>query len=153
MLIQSINDHTSYVTRNPHLGSTATHCQSFRHTALSKTANTLPLQTPWWGRIYLAMGARSELSFSRLHPCISATNSSEQLKILYRACKLKPYKKTACGVPNMSWVMWALDYQIYALAAIDAEDIIFQAQLHLIAINRKPSQKYPKVDHRWDHFE
>jgi hypothetical protein len=29
----------------------------------------------------------------------------------------------------MSWVMWALDYQIYALAAIDAEGIIFQAQL------------------------
>jgi len=25
--------------------------------------------------------------------------------------------------------------------------------LHLIAINRKPSQKNPEVDHRWDHFE
>jgi hypothetical protein len=25
--------------------------------------------------------------------------------------------------------------------------------LHLIAINRKPSQKNPKVDHCWNHFE
>jgi hypothetical protein len=50
------------------------------------------------GGLYLTLGARSYLSFSRLHPCISATNSSEQVKILYRACKLKPYKKTACGV-------------------------------------------------------
>jgi len=44
-----------------------------------------------------------------------------------------------------------LDYQIDALATIDVEGIILQAQL--IAINRKPSQKNPEVDHRWDHFE
>lgn len=77
-----INHHTFLCYTRPSFGvdshslhqSSKTHCSQKRQTQL-------PLQSPWWGRIDLALWARSELVL--LPP---------PLYTLYRACKLKPYK-------------------------------------------------------------
>jgi len=129
MLIQSINHHTFLCYTKPSIGVDNHSLHQLTGTALSKTANPIALAAAMMGGGYTKRWAqKSELSLlpPPLYICYKLFRTA---KILYRACKLKPYKKKQLAVCQMSWIMWSLDYQIDALATIDAEAIIFQAQL------------------------
>jgi len=72
------------------------------HRALSKTANQIALAAAMMGGGYtLSWAQKSELSLLP-PPLYIWYKLFGTAKILYRACKLKPYKKkTACSVPNV----------------------------------------------------
>jgi len=103
MLIQSINHHTFLCYTKPSIGvdNHSLH-QSFTDTALSKTANQIALAAAMMGGGYtLRWAQKSELSLLP-PPLYIWYKLFGTAKILYRACKLKPYKKkTACSVPNV----------------------------------------------------
>ena len=122
MLIQSINHHTFLCYTKPSIGVD-------NHSLHQSFTDTAPLQPPWWGDDRPCAGHKDQSWVSCHHPCISATNSSERRKYFTELVNLSHTKKKQLAVCQMSWIMWSLDYQIDALATIDAEDIIFQAQL------------------------
>ena len=97
-----------------------------RHCALKNGKPNCPCSRHDGGRIDLALGAKIRVESLAT---ISATNSSERRKYFTELVNLSHTKKKQLAVCQMSWIMWSLDYQIDALATIDAEAIIFQAQL------------------------
>ena len=173
----------SYVTRNPQLGSTTTHFTNHSQTLRSQKRQTkLPLQPPWWGEDTPCAGRKNQSWVSCHHPCISATNSSERRKYFTELVNLSHTKKNSlqCAKCLESCDPWTIKLMRLPLSMrrpsffrpnwkgrtdelIDKHfcsktinrwtQLIWTCTSHLIAINRKPSQKNPEVDHRWDNFE
>jgi hypothetical protein len=81
-------------------------------TLLSKTTNPTAHAVSMMGEDWSHPMSKIWVEFSCLHPCISATNSSIQVKTLYRACKLKPYKKSSlqCAMCHESCEPWTIRF-------------------------------------------